>query len=112
MIRSTPIPSASPTSPTASIKLINDSPPPTPLDKYQTQKKMEVSSKAPEAEDVSSAITAPISRKAPKGGDILAQEVSELHFYDMTSGHFILQDSEVTAVVLDYGRWNCKFYNL
>ena len=48
----------------------------------------------------------PAARNAPEGGDILAKAIAELHFYDFSSGTFVLQDQEVQAIVVDVGEWN------
>jgi hypothetical protein len=46
----------------------------------------------------------PASRPA-QTGEILAKEKAELHLFDFDSGTFILQDSPVTAAVMETGRW-------
>ena len=50
------------------------------------------------------ATVAPASRPAQLG-EILAEENAELHLFDFESGTFILQDSSVTAAVVETGRW-------
>ena len=61
--------------------------------------------------DVMDVMDIPMAMEAPVGGEILAEEVCELHLFDVNSGHFALQDDEVTAVVVDMGGWNCKLTN-
>lgn len=51
---------------------------------------------------------APPAAKAPTAGEILAQEKAELHLYDVASGTFILQDSEVTVSVWEIDAWECE----
>jgi VID27 C-terminal WD40-like domain/VID27 PH-like domain/VID27 N-terminal region len=46
----------------------------------------------------------PASRPS-KTGEILAKENAELHLFDFDSGTFILQDSSVTAAVMETGHW-------
>ncbi len=41
----------------------------------------------------------------PEAREILAAEVTELHFFDFPSGSFILQDASVTATVSEIGDW-------
>ncbi|KAF3940706.1 hypothetical protein ABW19_dt0202562 [Dactylella cylindrospora] len=46
-----------------------------------------------------------LKRPIPPGSEELAKERAELHLYDVDSGAFILQDSEVIAQVFDSGSW-------
>ncbi|KAL7268199.1 Vacuolar import and degradation protein 27 [Rhizina undulata] len=48
---------------------------------------------------------APEPVTAPLAGEILSKEVAELHLFDVSSGSFVLQDSEVTATVSEVGEW-------
>ncbi|RPB21451.1 vacuolar import and degradation protein 27 [Terfezia boudieri ATCC MYA-4762] len=48
---------------------------------------------------------APAAAEAPATGDELAKEKAELHLFDIASGTFVMQDSEVTASVLEVGNW-------
>ncbi|KAK5124347.1 hypothetical protein LTR85_001564 [Meristemomyces frigidus] len=48
---------------------------------------------------------APVSRKAPESGEILARESAELHLFDFQSGTFVLQDEDVQAAVYEVGKW-------
>ncbi|KAK0729644.1 VID27 cytoplasmic protein-domain-containing protein [Lasiosphaeris hirsuta] len=41
----------------------------------------------------------------PEATELLAAEISELHFFDFPSGAFVLQDSTVTATVTEVGTW-------
>jgi len=50
----------------------------------------------------------PVFTQAPDTGELLAEEIGELHLFDVESGHFVLQDGGVTASVIDIGKWNCK----
>lgn len=61
-------------------------------------------------ESKSKAITAgpteaPVAKTAPSAGEVLTSQSAELHLFDFNSGTFILQDSSVTAVVSDLGKW-------
>ena len=51
-----------------------------------------------------SSTVVPASRPT-QTGEVLAQEIAELHLFDFDSGTFILQDSSVTAVVLETAQW-------
>ena len=53
---------------------------------------------------------APPAAKAPAAGEVLAQEKAELHLYDVASGTFILQDSEVTVSVWEIDTWECEYF--
>ncbi len=46
----------------------------------------------------------PVSRPS-RTGEVLAKEHAELHLFDFGSGTFILQDSSVTAAVMETGHW-------
>lgn len=48
---------------------------------------------------------APLSVSQPEGGEVLSKEKAELHLFDFPSGSFVLQESSVTAVVTDLGKW-------
>lgn len=50
------------------------------------------------------AIAVPASKPA-QSGEVLTKENAELHLFDFGSGTFILQDSSVTAAVMETGRW-------
>ncbi|OBT61747.1 hypothetical protein VE03_09181 [Pseudogymnoascus sp. 23342-1-I1] len=53
----------------------------------------------------------PVPTQAPQASqqrvalEVLAKEGAELHLFDFTSGSFILQDDEVTAIVSEVGQW-------
>jgi len=49
---------------------------------------------------------APVAKSAPSSGEVLTTQNGELHLFDFTTGTFILQDSSVTAVVSDLGKWS------
>lgn len=49
---------------------------------------------------------APTAKSAPSSGEVLTTQNGELHLFDFTTGTFILQDSSVTAVVSDLGKWS------
>lgn len=49
---------------------------------------------------------APAFRKAPDSREILAKEDAELHLFDFQSGTFLLQDPDVSAIVIETGNWN------
>ena len=49
---------------------------------------------------------APKAAKQPAKRETLANETAELHLFDIESGAFILQDSEVQATVSEIGDWN------
>ena len=43
--------------------------------------------------------------KPAQTGEVLAKETAELHLFDFESGTFILQESSVTATVMETGQW-------
>jgi VID27 C-terminal WD40-like domain/VID27 N-terminal region/VID27 PH-like domain len=43
--------------------------------------------------------------KPAQTGDVLAVQIAELHLFDFDTGTFILQDSSVTATVMETGKW-------
>lgn len=49
---------------------------------------------------------APVAKIAPRVGEVLTSQSGELHLFDFNSSTFILQDSSVTAVVSDLGKWS------
>ncbi|KAJ5909722.1 hypothetical protein N7504_004365 [Penicillium tannophilum] len=49
--------------------------------------------------------TAPASAAQPEVKEVLTQEKAELHLFDFSTGTFVLQDTEVTAVVSEIGNW-------
>ena len=51
------------------------------------------------------ASTAVPTSRPSQTGEILAKESAELHLFDFESGTFILQDSLVSAAVMEVGRW-------
>jgi len=54
------------------------------------------------------AAVTPKAKPAPEALDVLCTEKAELHLFDLPSGTFVVQDSEVTAVVSEVGKWQCK----
>lgn len=48
---------------------------------------------------------APASAAQPEVKEVLTQEKAELHLFDFSTGTFVLQESEVTAVVSEIGNW-------
>ncbi|KAJ5769285.1 hypothetical protein N7520_003844 [Penicillium odoratum] len=49
--------------------------------------------------------TAPPSAAQPETKEVLAQEKAELHLFDFSTGTFVLQEPEVSAVVSEIGNW-------
>lgn len=67
--------------------------------------------KSPKKADISKVIAtgpteAPVAKTAPSAGEVLTTQTGELHLFDFHTGTFILQDSSVTAVVSDLGKWS------
>lgn len=55
------------------------------------------------------ATVAPEAAVSPEVGEILSSESAELHLFDVASGSFTLQDSEVVVAVSEVGQWQCMF---
>jgi hypothetical protein len=56
--------------------------------------------------NTSKATSAPAApTKQPKSQTILAKERAELHFYDINSSAFMLQNASIVATVFEYGPW-------
>lgn len=55
------------------------------------------------------ATVAPEAAVSPEAGEILSSESAELHLFDVASGSFTLQDSEVMVAVSEVGQWQCMF---
>lgn len=79
--------------------------PPSKLPSKSPATRMTRSYKAPEEPKT----VAPKSASAPEATEILCTEPAELHLFDVGTSTFIMQDQEVTAVVSEVGRWQCKF---
>jgi len=56
------------------------------------------------------AAVTPKAKPAPEALEVFCSERAELHLFDLPSGTFVLQDSEVTAVVSEVGKWQCKLF--
>lgn len=91
-----PVPPASPlTSPTKSSTSLNSSP----------------KAAMPKPTPPMSTLVAPPAQQPPRLGKVLAEEEAELHLYDISTGSFVLQDSDVVATVTDIGNWQCKEFS-
>ncbi|KAK0113829.1 hypothetical protein ONS95_014076 [Cadophora gregata] len=101
-----PIPSASPTHSPETSSPVNTMPPPSRNTANSALKRESTPTKPRKAsvkEDVPT--EAPPVLTHPVAHSILANELAELHLFDFQSGAFILQDSNVTAVVSEVGKW-------
>lgn len=95
-----PIPTASPVlSPTERSPAISPSPSSRVLDSPASM----VKEKA--ALVKSEKTVAPPSRGRPAEREILAKETAELHLFDFETSTFVLQDSQITATVSEFGDW-------
>lgn len=70
-------------------------------EEIKSSKKKKANVSAPQG---AASTVVPDSRPA-ETGEVLAKENAELHLFDFESGTFILQDSSITAVVMETGRW-------
>jgi hypothetical protein len=62
--------------------------------------------KAPVQEIEEKPTTAPASASQPEATEVLVvEEHVELHLFEVTSGTFLLQDSDVTAKVIEVSKW-------
>ena len=102
-----PIPSASPTIPSASNGLAQN-----PLSRELTRQPStsteEQGPKMIAREKTKVKATPTVAPKAavhPEGTEILTSEAAELHLFDFPTGAFIIQDPKVIATVSEVGKW-------
>jgi hypothetical protein len=110
-----PIPEASPITSPASRSPSLPSIPPSANDlkwapraeRDEMAKKSAAADQPPQASTSAASAGAAPQVGAHKGGkEVLAKAVAELHLFDFDSATFVLQDSNVIAVVSDDGDWN------
>ncbi|KAK4574022.1 Vacuolar import and degradation protein 27 [Recurvomyces mirabilis] len=92
-------------SPTTLNRSLNDLREPSDYEMARESKSTATPSKAPPKQIEPSPTKAPLSRKAPNTIELLANEDAELHLFDFQSGTFVLQDSDVQAIVTEVGNW-------
>lgn len=114
------IPAASPIHSTQELSPVQQMPPPptpaakttsthianTPAKREMTPKKAKKASPVAKKETPRKEYTVPAAPKASEvTGDVLAKEVCEIMFFDVNSGAFVVQDSDVVATVKEVGKW-------
>ncbi|KFY82308.1 hypothetical protein V500_10636 [Pseudogymnoascus sp. VKM F-4518 (FW-2643)] len=107
------IPSASPIHAAQELSVDNSMPPPSVprASANVAAKRDQTPVKQRKISPLAQAPQTPVPTQAPQASqqrvalEVLAKEGAELHLFDFTSGSFILQDDEVTAIVSEVGQW-------
>ncbi|KAJ5918053.1 Vacuolar import and degradation protein 27 [Penicillium verhagenii] len=101
-----PIPSASPiTSPTAHSRDHSLTAEETAAEMAKDVKYAQSKGQAKPTSPDDEATTAPPSAAQPDAKEVLTKEIAELHLFDFSTGTFVLQEADVTAVVTEIGNW-------